>query len=252
MTGKWLTRAPLPESAALLFCLPYSGCGASMYRSWPRFAGGIELCPVQLPGRENRMREPVPDTYEEIAEAVAAALRPELDRPYGLFGHCGSALLAYQTAVELQRTGAPRPAHVFVSSQVAPDEGPYGRFLRMDREALRTEVAELMRRTGNPPVPDLVELCLDVLTTDVAVNRRYRPETRTVLDTALTAIAWTDDAEVEPWRTEGWERYGTPTHRALLDGGHHSFLDAPAPLLDLFATGLVTGLVTGSEMENVG
>jgi surfactin synthase thioesterase subunit len=248
MTGRWLIRTPLPESAALLFCLPYSGCGASMYRSWPRFVGGVELCPVQLPGRENRLRESIPDTYEELAAALATGLRPELDRPYGFFGHCGSALLAYETAVHLQGAGAPEPAHVFVSSQVAPDDGPYGRFLSLGRDALRAEVVMLMERTGGTPVPDLVELCLDVLETDVAVNRRYRPADPAVLAAPLTAIAWSDDREVEPWRTQGWQRFGTPAGAARLTGDHHSFLNAPAPLLDLF----VAALAARTEMENVG
>jgi surfactin synthase thioesterase subunit len=240
MSNRWLTRSPMPESAALLFCLPYSGCGASVYREWPRFAGGLELCPVQLPGRENRMREPIPASYEELATALVDGLRDELgpDRPFGFFGHCGSALLAYQAAVELQNTGGPAPARVFVSSQVSPDDGPYGRFLGMDRDALREEVIALMRQTGGNPIADLVDLCLDVLTEDVAVNRRYHPATRTVLTTPLTAIGWRDDVEVEPERTHGWDRYGTPADRVLLDGGHHAFLHAPAALLDLFAAGL--------------
>lgn len=29
---KWFLREPSPESAVRVFCLPYSGCGASMYR----------------------------------------------------------------------------------------------------------------------------------------------------------------------------------------------------------------------------
>ena len=87
--SRWLLRNPSPDSAARVFCLPYSGCGASMYHRWPRFLGDVEVCPVQLPGRENRLREPSAETYQELAERLIPALRPQLDRPFALFGHCG-------------------------------------------------------------------------------------------------------------------------------------------------------------------
>src|SRR5215467_12715139 len=42
-----------------LFCFPPAGGGSSFFRGWGD-AGldGIEICPVQLPGRETRLDEP--------------------------------------------------------------------------------------------------------------------------------------------------------------------------------------------------
>ena len=55
--GPWLVRPPVGDRPKLLFCLPFAGAGVSMYRNWPRSIGEFELCPVQLPGRENRIGE---------------------------------------------------------------------------------------------------------------------------------------------------------------------------------------------------
>jgi hypothetical protein len=73
-TSRWFLREPSAESGARLFCLPYSGCGASMYRRWPRFLGDIEVCPVQFPGRENRFREdPSPPRWRRTTARTAGS-----------------------------------------------------------------------------------------------------------------------------------------------------------------------------------
>ena len=49
---------PRPTTRLRLFCFPYAGGGASVFRNWlPYAAGEVEICPVQLPGREERLVE---------------------------------------------------------------------------------------------------------------------------------------------------------------------------------------------------
>jgi len=234
---RWLLRQPGPESAARLFALPYSGCGASMYRRWPRTVGGMEICPVQPPGRESRIRETPFERYDELADAMIDALAPYLDRPFGFFGHCGSALAAYETAVRLTARGGPLPACVFVSSQVAPQRGPYGSYLTMNDEQLAEELCRLIRHMGGEPIPDLVELCLGVMRADVRANAVYHVPSPTPLSCRLTVLGWADDTNVRPELTEGWEECGPATYR-LLPGDHFRFLEAPPELMDVFAADL--------------
>jgi len=230
-TGKWFLREPSPESAARLFCLPYSGCGASMYRAWPRFLGEVEVCPVQLPGRENRLREEGYPTYEQLADDLADALLPYLNRPFAFFGHCGSALPGYETTVRLLQRGSPMPVRLFVSSQVAPHQGPAGRFLEMSDEALAEEVANLIVQLGGKPRPDLVDLSLGILRADVEANKRYRPAEPTRLPCPITAIGWRHDVEVDHALMSGWSDCGETTFR-VFDGEHYRFMDGPSELLD--------------------
>ncbi|MFD8705832.1 thioesterase II family protein [Kitasatospora sp. NPDC059648] len=238
--GRWLLRRPSPEAAARLFCFPYSGCGASMYNGWPRRTGGVELCPVQLPARENRMREPHHGSFESLAEQAAEALAPYLDRPFGVFGHCGGALAAFATALQLQQTGRPVPTAVFVSSQVAPHQGPYGRFLGLGRDELREELARLTLSMGGRVQPSALDLALDVLEQDMAGNRNYRLDAPVVLDTTVHAIGWSGDVEIRPDQMDGWREYAAPGryHPVVLDGEHHAFLKAPAELMARFTEGL--------------
>ncbi|MFI0480790.1 thioesterase II family protein [Actinomadura sp. 9N215] len=232
-SSRWFLRPPAPDPAARLFCLPYSGCGASMYRNWPAVVGDVEVCPIQLPGRENRLREEAPDTYEELAADMVEALLPYLDRPFAFFGHCASALSGYAAAVRLAVRSYPVPARLFVSSQVAPHQGPHGRFLEMTGDELRKEVHELIVRAGGRPLPTLVDLSLEVLRSDVEMNRRYRPEAPVRLPCPITAIGWRQDAEVDPGLMSGWAECGETEFRSL-DGEHYRFMEAPAELMSLF------------------
>jgi surfactin synthase thioesterase subunit len=231
--GKWLLRRPKDDAAARLFCFPYSGLGASMYSRWPESTGAVEVCAVQLPGRENRIREPHYGEYADLAEQAATALRPYLDRPFGFFGHCGGALAAFATAVRLHDEGGPVPDCLFMSSQVAPHEGPYGRFLSMSDDELRGELAELTRALGGRPDADVIDLGLGVLRADITANQHYRLDAPVVLPGALHAIGWTDDTEIRPDQMGGWRGYAAPDRftAEVLPGGHHTFLDAPDELL---------------------
>lgn len=224
---RWFLHRPGGTAAARLFCLPYSGCGASMYRQWPTMLDGLEICAIQLPGRENRLRERPHETYQALAADVIEAIEPFLDRPFGFFGHCGSALSSYEIAVQLARRGGPLPTCIFVSSQVAPQDGPYGIYLDMDDDELAVEVGRLIRLMGGDPRDDLVEVCTEVMRADVDANARYLMAQPYRLPCRVSAIGWKDDVNVPAKLMTGWSECGQTVFR-MLDGDHFSFLAAPA------------------------
>jgi surfactin synthase thioesterase subunit len=209
-----------------------------MYRAWPRFVGRVEVCPVQLPGRENRFRDPLFTSYGELAGDMLAALEPYLDRPFAFFGHCGSALPGYEASVQLAARGGPVPSRLFVSSQVAPHQGPFGRFLVMSDEELKEEVKTLFVQMGGNPIPDMLDMALQILLSDIAANRRYRPAAPVRLPCPITAIGWSRDAEVDARLMVGWSDCGETTFRTF-DGVHYEFLGAPAALLAAIEEDLV-------------
>jgi len=240
--AKWLLRRP-GESPARLFCFPYSGTGGSMYNRWPRQVGPVEICAVQLPARENRIREPHYGSYQQLADAAAAGLRPYLDRPFGFFGHCGGALSAFATALRLAELGATQPAALFLSSQVAPQDGPFGRFLDLDDDGLRAELAKLTVALGGIAHPDALDFGLEVLRADVDANRRYHVAPPVRLASDIHAIGWSADAEIRPEQMTGWAAWAEPgrCRQHLLEGGHHAFLSAPDSLLAVIEAGLIDG-----------
>ena len=230
--SRWLLRPPSPAFGARLFCFPYSGCGATMYRRWPANIGPVEICPLQLPGRENRTREPHYGTYEQLADSLSPALLPYLDRPYGFFGHCGGVLPGFETAIRLVEHGCRPPAHFFVSAEVAPHDGPFGRFLWMPPGELRGEIRQLSTAvSGVEPLPEMVDFLLEVLMADLEANRRYRKSAPVALPCPITVFHWDQDPDVKLDLMSGWRDCGS-TRFQTLKGGHYQFLDAPEALLN--------------------
>ncbi|OKH92129.1 thioesterase II family protein [Streptomyces uncialis] len=229
--GQWLLRRPNDAATCRIFCFPYSGVGASMYARWPEWAGSAEVCPIQPPGRENRLAEPHYGTFDALAEQVIPELEPYLDRPFAFFGHCSSALAGFAVANRLAGAGLPVPRRLFVSSQVAPHEPPYGRFFAMSDDELTAELAALTRSMGGEPIPDLLALGLSVMKADIAAHKAYRIPEPLRLPGGVTVIGWDRDEEVRPELMHGWRHYCSDARFITLRGSHHTFLEAPLALM---------------------
>lgn len=231
----WLLRPPTATARVRAFCIPYSGTGASSFVRWPSElgAGDIEVCPIQPPGRENRMVEPVVSSFEQLAHDLTDDLEPHLDRPYVLFGHCSAALAAYATAVEIVRRDLPRPAALLVSAQVAPHHGPVSRYFQLSRDALYDECRRVICDLGEVPDADTVDLAVETLEKDIDLHRRYRVSSPVRLDLPITVIGWDQDTETLPASQYGWAELTVRDFRFVtLAGDHFTVLDPPPELFD--------------------
>lgn len=158
-TTLWFAgRSPSPTAHFRVFCFPYAGLGTSVFRRWTGALGdGVDFCPVQLPGRESRMREEPFRRMDVLIDAAEDALEPYLDVPFAIFGHSLGALIAFELA---RRFGAhPMLRRLFVSARRAPhlnDPSPDIAHLP-DQEF----IDEVQRRYGG--IPAAVLQCQDLL-----------------------------------------------------------------------------------------
>src|ERR1051326_2592675 len=110
--------------AMSLFCFPYAGVGAAIFRDWrDQLPTSLEVLPVELPGNGSRCSEPLLRHVTELAAAAAEALEPFCRGSYCFFGHSLGALLAFETARILISRGC-RPRHLFFSASRAPQVSP--------------------------------------------------------------------------------------------------------------------------------
>ena len=81
-----------------LICIPYAGGGASFYNGWQKYFQNIEVIPIQLPGRENRMGEEFLLDCKEIAHKIVEEIAPYLDNEnFSIFGHSMVVLIGPQS-----------------------------------------------------------------------------------------------------------------------------------------------------------
>ena len=120
--GGWLVcELPRPAARVRLFCVPSGALGASQYAGWgERLPATVEVCALQLPGREERFGEAPFEDLEALVTAIESALAGELDRPYAFYGHSLGALVAYRTAHRLWRRAPQKPIHLFPGAFTCP------------------------------------------------------------------------------------------------------------------------------------
>ncbi|MFJ9041508.1 thioesterase II family protein [Streptomyces sp. NPDC102406] len=232
-TSPWFVRPPSTDHGARLFCFPFSGSGASAFSAWPAALDDVEICPVQFPGRENRLGHPHYGTYENLAESLVEPLTPLLDRPFAFFGHCSGVVPAYETALRLAEAGLPTPRCLFVSGQPAPHDASRDRMLTMTEPELRAEVRSFIRGRGIEPREDMLDLGVMVLLRDTAAALAYRRAKPVALDCPVVVLHWRDDTDVSLDDLQGWRRYADSVEFRVVEGGHYDFMDAPGELRDL-------------------
>lgn len=120
--NRWVAfRQPKVDAQMRLFCLPYGGGGASIYRDWQKdLPDSIEVCPIQLPGRENRLDEKPINNVNTLVNLLAENIQSEFDIPFAFFGHSFGSLIAFELVRYLRKHKLPMPIHLFVSAYPDP------------------------------------------------------------------------------------------------------------------------------------
>lgn len=229
----WIAyRKPRPEARLRLFCFPYAGGAASIYRTWPdQLPEEIDVCPVQLPGREGRIREAPLTGTEAALDALEAGLGNELDRgPHAFFGHSMGAVLAFELARRRRAAGLGEPVHLFASGRSAPTEPDLDEPIHdLPPEPFRQRLREL---NGTPPEvldhPELMQLVEPLLRADFQLVETYEYRPGPPLSCPITAIGGIGDDHVSQEQIEPWREMTKGPYRQHMLPGDHFFLNGEA------------------------
>lgn len=221
----WIVRARPNDAARLrLFCFPFAGAGASAFLTWPDgLPADLDVCAIQPPGRDRRLKEPPIRQLSLLVREVAGAVTRLVDRPYAFFGHSFGGLVSYEVARELRRRGARAPEHLIVSASRAPavpDLRPPSHRFPDDR------FIEEVRRLGGMPEEilndrELLQVFLPALRADFAMLETYVHLRQDPLDCPITAFEGERDAtvhgeQVDRWQAETRGRF----EKQVFPGGH--------------------------------
>ncbi|MCU7728893.1 alpha/beta fold hydrolase [Actinoplanes sp. KI2] len=229
----WLRRfSSTPAPRLRLICFAHAGGGPSAYRTWhERLPTWAEVVAVRYPGRQDRLLEPCIDRMEPLADAVAHAVRPLLDRPVVLFGHSMGAWVGYEVARRLRARWGMEPAALVMSGQVPPGRRSV-RSVSGDEDL----IAEVRRLGGADESmfdePELLELVLPPIRADFALIDAYRPEPAEPFSCPLLVCSGAQDADVPPEAAAAWAATTTgPFRRREFPGGHFYLTDDEPALL---------------------
>lgn len=235
--GAWLARPRRVANPALrLICFPHVGAGGAAFNSWlDHLPADVELCAIRLPGRENRLHEPLVDDWRVLFDDLLPAVAPLLDVPYVLVGHCSGSVLAWECARRLVAGDGPNPELVVLTSTPAPAVRDIADPLHL---LPKQELLERVVGFGGMAAeilddPELMTMFERILRADYRVVERLEYSAGGPLPVPLTVLGGRHDdfassADLAAWSAETTAEF--TLH--LLDAGHYILTEAGAVVAD--------------------
>jgi len=220
-------RKALDAPRARLFCFPHAGGGAATFRDWSALVPGeVELCAVELPGRETRFSEPPVASMPALVPPLCDAIGDLRGVPFAFLGHSLGAVVAFEVARELQARGGAMVGAVVACGHRAPHLPPRERPIHGLPDAeLELELKQL---DGCPPEfwqhQELKELLLPVIRADLALAETYRCAPGSPLSCPILAFGGSDDEDLPARDLESWREHTSSEFRATILPGDHFFV----------------------------
>lgn len=249
--NRWLySFKPVPKAALRMFCFPYAGGNAMIYRHWAQsLPASVEVSAVQLPGRGNRMQEPPFTQLSHLVEAMAPSLLPHLEKPFVFFGHSMGATIGFELARWLRREHGTSPLKIFVSGRTAPQlNKSHPPIHDLPQPEL---VNELKRLNGTPREvlehPELMELMLPILRADFCVCDTYEYTNAPSLECPITVFGGLEDTAIPRRNLEAWREQTSASFTLRMLPGDHFFLHSNDSLLLQLLAAELQQLAGGQE-----
>ncbi|MCJ8310148.1 MAG: SDR family NAD(P)-dependent oxidoreductase [Hyphomicrobiales bacterium] len=217
-----------PDAKSRLICFPYAGGGASAFNDWVDVVPeDIELCVIQMPGREERLGEPLITDMTSLVETIVQEIGPYTDKPFAFLGHSMGAIVGFETANRLQAMGGPKPEHLFLSARAAPHLEKRDTPLR---DLANEEFIERLHGTyGAVPEAirksaELQDVFLPILRADVTLLETHIDQRADLLDIPITAIGGASDPAISVDMLAGWKDRTTGQFEQHELPGDHFFI----------------------------
>ena len=232
-SASWIVRSR-PHPRLRLFCFPYAGGGASIFRLWSKeLPEEVEVCPIYLPGRESRFSEPGFTDVQTLAQVLTDKLLPYTDIPFAIFGHSMGGLISYVWACHIRKTHDKVPSHIFISAQRAPQLPPAHPPIHHLPDA--TFLEELFRLGGTPATimqnKELMELMLPMLRADFTLYETYTYTPDAPFACPISTYYGEQDHLVASRELAAWDEHTASFFTVSAIPGNHFFLQSSQSLL---------------------
>ena len=225
--NEWLLCSELrPQADVRLFCFPYAGGNAQIYRNWSKQINeNVEVVAVNLPGHGNRIMEPPISRLDILIRKTVEAIYSYLvEKPFVFFGHSMGALISFEIMRYIFSEYGLKPEHLFVSAYRAPQLNtkitqPKNMHLS-DTELIE----ELKEMNGTPEWvfenDEVMQIFLPVIRADMEVCKTYLYSDEFPINVPITAFGGNKDKRVSLSEVEKWKEQTAKFKMEVIQGDH--------------------------------
>lgn len=228
MNNSWIVK-PKPNASAQLklICLPFAGGGSNSFRNWVQYLPKqIELVAIEIPGRGQRLAEPLRNRMAQLVPDIAKALQDELDRPFAIFGHSMGTLLGIELTHHLRELNHHEASHLFFSGRGAPQlpskEKPIH---QLPEDAFVTQIRNY---NGTPKEvldhEELMNLMVPILRADFEVCETFIYKERSILSCPISVYGGLQDNAAPREALQAWAKLTNGPFNLRMFPGDHFFI----------------------------
>jgi surfactin synthase thioesterase subunit len=206
-----------------VLAVPYAGGGATVFHRWPDgLPDHVEVRAVQLPARQDRLREPGILRIDAIVESISAALDGLPPAPLVVYGHSFGAIVAFELARR-----RPEVVHLVAAAGRPPSVARTRPPLHpLSDEAFRDALHE---RFGTPRAildnTSLMRVAMPSMRADFEALETYIPGPSPVIDAPITALAGSLDAGFPVADQRHWQVHTRGVYAEHVVEAGHFFCD---------------------------
>ncbi|KAA3617198.1 MAG: thioesterase [Calditrichaeota bacterium] len=227
-SNPWIVKLkPNPNAKLKLFCLPFAGGSSVAYRDWNDvLPATVELCAIEIPGRGQRLGEPLLKNLPELVTKLAEGIKEELDRPFVLFGHSMGAATGFELTHLLQSKYQKTPEHLFFSGRGAPQIPERDEPIH---KLPKNEFIDKIRSFNGTPKEvlaheELMELVIPIIRADFEVCETYNYQQRAPLNIPMTVLGGLSDEDINKSDLESWGIHTQNEFNIRMFPGGHFYL----------------------------
>lgn len=211
-----------------LYCLPYSGASANVYLKWKSLADeGVELVPLEYPGRGKRFNTALCQSMEELVGDLAKQVEEGLPEgeAFAIFGHSLGGIAGYYLACRLVEHNR-IPNHLFLSGCLPPNH-KYGE-KQLHQLPDHEFMYEIIKLGGMEPEvvanKDLLDIFLPILKTDYKIYETCPNDHNIVLPVPMTIFSGDSDSITRDDSVRDWYQFTSEEWEYIKLRGNHFFI----------------------------
>lgn len=240
------------KSEARLLCFHYAGGGSAYFRKWLNLVpSSIDILCVQMPGRQARVSEELPSSFDDVLVPLSQEILHYSDKPLVIYGHSMGAIMAHELAQALDHHLFFK--HLVLSGRRSPNTS--SKISKTISNLPKRKFLEEIRRLGGTPEEvfndlDLLDYLYPILLSDFKLSEKYEPKTNRIkLSVPITVMGGDEDDYANKNDLVGWESETKSVFELGMYKGGHFFIDDYVETVVAKIVSIVESNFLGSEVK---